>query len=227
MRSLSFVNSSAHFLPLAADSATAEGAVAEAAAPSGGERANAAMERYARGDDAAFAAVYDAVAPRIHAYLMRQTRDRGAADDLLQKTLLQIHRKRGTYATGFAVLPWAYAIARRLCIDEFRRRKSDLLWSARELADDHRLAGGAPDDDLACCQLAEQIQVELSRMPETQRMAFELLRIEGLSHDEAAQVLGTTVSAVKLRAFRAYAAIRAVLGGHAQRPSASKQRRAV
>jgi hypothetical protein len=41
------------------------------------------MDRYARGDDAAFADVYDAVAPRIHTYLLRQTRDRGAADDLL------------------------------------------------------------------------------------------------------------------------------------------------
>jgi RNA polymerase sigma-70 factor (ECF subfamily) len=124
-------------------------------------------------------------------------------------------------------LPWAYAIARRLCIDEFRRRKSDLLWSAKELADDCRLAGGAPDDDLALRQLAEQIQVELERMPETQRVAFELLRIEGLSHDEAAQVLGTTVSAVKLRAFRAYGAIRAALGGKSERPSTGTQRRAV
>ena len=44
-------------------------------------------------------------------------------------------------------------------------------------------------------------------------VAFELLRIEGLSHEEAAEVLGTTVSAVKLRAFRAYAALRAALGG--------------
>ncbi len=225
MRPLVFANSSGHFLPL-----TAEPAVAEGGAPvenASGERANAAMERYARGDDAAFAAVYDAVAPRIHAYLMRQTRDRVAADDLLQKTLLQIHRKRGTYATGFAVLPWAYAIARRLYIDELRRRKNDLLWSARELADDYRLTGGAPDDDLAARQLVEQIEAELSRLPETQRAAFELLRIEGLTHDEAAQVLGTTVSAVKLRAFRAYSAIRAVLGGKSERSSASKARRAV
>jgi len=182
------------------------------------------MDRYARGDDAAFAAVYDAVAPRIHAYLLRQTRDRVAADDLLQKTLLQIHRKRGTYAAGFAVLPWAYAIARRLCIDEFRRRKTDLLWSARELLDDHRLTGGLPDDDVASRQLLEQVEAELLRMPETQRVAFELLRIEGLSHDEAAQVLGTTVSAVKLRAFRAYNAIRAVVSGASERQRTSTAR---
>ena len=218
MRPLAFANSSAYFAPLA------PAAAVQAESP--GELTNAAMERYARGDDAAFATIYDALAPRIHAYLLRQTRDRVAADDLLQKTLLQIHRKRGTYATGFAVLPWAYAIARRLCIDEFRRRKTDLLWSARELVDDNRLTGGTPDDDFASRELVAQVEAELSRMPETQRVAFELLRIDGLTHDEAAQVLGTTVSAVKLRAFRAYNAIRAVLSGAPARPNGAKARRA-
>ena len=57
----------------------------------------------------------------------------------------------------------------------------------------------------------------LARIPETQRAAFELLRVEGLSHEQAARVLGTTVNAVKLRAFRAYSAIRAVLAARDSR----------
>jgi RNA polymerase sigma-70 factor (ECF subfamily) len=61
-------------------------------------------------------------------------------------------------------------------------------------------------------QLATRIQRELARLPETQRVAFELVKQEGLSLAEAAQVLGTTVAAVKLRAHRAYEALRAVLG---------------
>ena len=60
--------------------------------------------------------------------------------------------------------------------------------------------------------LARATPAELARIPSSQRVAFELLRVDGLSHDEAAQVLGTTVNAVKLRAFRAYSALRAVLG---------------
>lgn len=217
MRPLAFANPSALLAP------ELEPVVARADASA--ERANAAMERYAGGDDAAFADVYDAVAPRIHGFLMRQTRDRVAADDLLQKTLLQIHRKRGTYAAGLSVLPWAYAIARRLCIDEFRRRKTDMLWSARELADDHGLVGTAPDDEVGYRRLVQLLETELQSLPETQRAAFELLRIEGLTHDQAAQVLGTTVNAVKLRAFRAYSAIRAALGARPARTSAAKTRR--
>jgi len=183
------------------------------------------MERYAQGDESAFASVYDSVAPRVHAYLIRQTHDRAIADDLLQQTLLQMHRKRGTYATGLPVLPWAFAIARRLYIDECRRRKTDALWSARAVGEDDRQAWALPDDELASLEAARLVEAELARMPGNQRVAFELLKVDGLSHQEAAQVLGTTVSAVKLRAFRAYSAIRSVLG-HPLEPTVKARREA-
>jgi RNA polymerase sigma-70 factor (ECF subfamily) len=176
------------------------------------EVANRAMERYADGDDAAFAIVYDSIAPRVHAYLRRQTRDASLADDLLQKTLLCMHRQRGSYLTGAAVLPWAFAIARRLYIDELRRKRTDALHGARAVAEEDGIGPDAADEALSLRQIAELVQTELSRMPENQRVAFELIRIDGLSHDEAAQLLGTTVSAIKLRAFRAYTALREVLG---------------
>lgn len=173
-------------------------------------RADAAMDRYARGDDAAFAEVYDAIAPRVRAFLLRRTRDAATADDLLQQTLLQIHRHRGSYLSGAPVLPWAFAIARRLSIDEFRHRRVDALFCADDVRDGDSTTI-SPDDEFAGREVAMLVQAELSRIPETQRAAFELLRVEGLSHEQAARVLGTTVNAVKLRAFRAYAAIRAVL----------------
>src|SRR5688500_12913937 len=101
------------------------------AAPSGGERdpeldaADAAMERYARGEDEAFSELYDALAPRIRRYLLRASGDPGRADDLLQQTMLQIHRARGRFIAGAEVLPWAFAIARRLLIDSLRRRRHE------------------------------------------------------------------------------------------------------
>jgi len=52
----------------------------------------------------------------------------------------------------------------------------------------------------------------LAKLPQSQRQAFELIKNEGLSVAEAAQVLGTTVAAVKLRAHRAYEALRGALG---------------
>jgi RNA polymerase sigma-70 factor (ECF subfamily) len=162
--------------------------------------------------------VYDAIAPRVHAYLRRQTHDASAADDLLQQTLLRIHRQRGSYLTGAAVLPWAFAIARRLYIDELRRNKTDALHAARAVAEDDGLAASSADDALSLRQLTELVENELSRIPASQRIAFELVRVDGLSHDQAAQALGTTVNAIKLRTFRAYEALRTVLGcGRAER----------
>lgn len=192
---------------------------------SGNEQANLAMERYAQGDESAFASVYDSVAPRVHAYLLRQTRDPAIADDLLQQTLLQIHRKRGTYVAGLPVLPWAFAIARRLYIDECRRRKTDALWSARDLGEDDRRTSALPEEELVTREAARTLEAELARMPGNQRVAFELLKVDGLSQQEAAEVLGTTVSAVKLRAFRAYSALRSALGCPLEASGSLKQRR--
>jgi RNA polymerase sigma-70 factor (ECF subfamily) len=174
------------------------------------------MERYAAGDEAAFGELYDALAPRLLGYLVRQTRSRERAEDIVQQTFLQIHRARGRFIPGAEVIPWAFAIARRLMIDGMRRGKREVLASGDEERKDDLQEAASPDaaaDDLAIAQeLAREIQAVLAKLPEGQRVAFELVKQEGLSMAEAAEVLGTTVSAVKLRAHRAYEALRAALG---------------
>src|SRR5512133_3762848 len=87
----------------------------------GASRADRAMERYACGDDAAFVEIYDEMAPRLHRFALRWTRSRSTAEDTVQQTLLQIHAARQRFIVGSAVVPWAYAIARRLLIDVRRR----------------------------------------------------------------------------------------------------------
>lgn len=169
--------------------------------------ADLAMERYATGDDAAFAVVYDAVAPRLFAYLLRHARPRARAEDLLQQTFLHLHRSRGTFVTGSAVLPWALSIARRLLIDENRRAARSALSGAQELG---LRAGSEPDalEWLSASDLEESVKQELAGLPPLQRAAFELVRLDGLTHAQAAEALGVSVSSVKLRAHRAYVALR-------------------
>jgi RNA polymerase sigma-70 factor (ECF subfamily) len=169
------------------------------------------MDRYARGDDSAFASVYDALAPRLYGYLLRQTRARARAEDLLQQTMLHMHRARARFIPGAEVMPWAFAIARRLLVDGARRGRRELL------ADDGEPDAGVSEapsahDLVQAQELAIRLERALAKLPQSQRTAFELIRQEGLSVAEAAQVLGTTVPAVKLRAHRAYVALRASLG---------------
>jgi RNA polymerase sigma-70 factor, ECF subfamily len=179
--------------------------------------ADAAMERYARGDAAAFADVYDAVAPRLPVFLRKATRDASAAEDLMQQTLLNMHRARGSFIPGAPVMPWACAIARRLVTDSARRRRVEQRVFSETPADDDRMTydpvapTAAADDLLHAHRLAGRLQQRIEALPELQRSVYRLLRQEGLSLKRAAEALGTTVSAVKLRAHRASVALRAAL----------------
>jgi RNA polymerase sigma-70 factor (ECF subfamily) len=170
-----------------------------------------AMERYGAGDDAAFAAVYDKIAPRLYGYLLRQTRERARAEDLVQQTMLHIHRARTRFIPGAEVTPWAFAIARRLLLDGLRRAKREVAPSEDD-PDTALAPGDAADEMVQARELASRINAVLAKLPESQRVAFELLKQEGLTVAEAAEVLGTTAAAVKLRAHRAYEALRLALG---------------
>lgn len=168
------------------------------------------MTRYASGDEAAFMVVYDELSPRLYAFLLRQTRDVARTEDILQQTFLQIHRARDSFIAGAEVLPWAFAIARRLLSDSYRRGMREVLRDG-DVSHDPAALDPRADDLVFLQELACRVQHTLARLPETQRVAFELVRQEGLSHAEAARALGTTVVAVRLRAHRAYEALRAAL----------------
>lgn len=176
------------------------------------------MRRYCDGDEAAFAELYSALAPRIFGYLRSLIRDDAAAEDLLQQTFLKLHGARGTYVVGADPVPWLYAIAHRTCLDELRRLRRAKV---RPLGPDEELeeiaagfsgtAVGAeayePYDD---GQRAAVLRA-LTRLPEEQKRAVVLTKLEGRSMREAAVILGTTEGAVKLRAHRAYVRLRVIL----------------
>ena len=173
------------------------------------------MDRYADGDDAAFGEVYEVLGPRLYGFFVRQTGDASRAEDLVQQTMLQMHAARSSFARGSDVVPWAFAIGRRLLIDSRRRTKKEVLFETAEEnagALDHRIERFAIPDALAISKQEEgRARDELERMPESHRTAYMLVRQEGLSVAEAAEVVGTPQTAIKLRAHRAYEALRAVL----------------
>lgn len=173
--------------------------------------ADAAMERYAEGDAAAFEVLYDALAQRLYAFLLRQVRDAARAEDLVQQVLLQIHDARGTYIAGARVVPWAFAIARNLVIDGHRRQRHRERFEEHCAVDDAPSRDPLPDEVMQARQAAHELERALAALPESHRLAFELLKYDGLSLVEAAEVLGVTVGALKVRAHRVYKALRAAV----------------
>jgi RNA polymerase sigma-70 factor (ECF subfamily) len=178
---------------------------------------NQAMDRYAVGEDDAFQELYELLSPRLYRYLLRQTRDRGRAEDLMQQTLLQIHTSRGRFLRGADVTPWAFAIARRLLIDSIRRRKRESETNDRLLSLDPLHEPGS-DELLQSKRLAETLAHVLAQLPDSQRTTFEMIRQDGMSLREAAAVMGTTVNAIKLRAHRAYVALRSSIADELEAP---------
>src|SRR5438105_2454578 len=85
------------------------------------------MQRYQDGDAHAFRELYAIVAPRLLGYLVKLTRNRALADDLLQHTFLKVHRARAAYVRDADPVPWMYAIAHRTFIDETRRDKRAIV----------------------------------------------------------------------------------------------------
>jgi RNA polymerase sigma-70 factor (ECF subfamily) len=166
-----------------------------------------AMDRYAMGDAAAFGEVYDGLSPRLLGFLRRRARNDALAEELLQQTFLQIHASREHYRTGLDVVPWAFAIARRLLIDVMRKSGREVLGGAESVSepaspDPH------PDEEFAMREAAGALKSKIASLPANQREAFELVKLEGLSLAQAAQALGATVMAVKLRLHRAYETLR-------------------
>ncbi len=158
------------------------------------------MERYVDGDARAFDELYQLVSPKLFGYLLRLTRHRERAEDLLQITFAKIHRARASYLRGAPLLPWILAIARRSFYDERRAAKS----RSEDLSRDGTLPEPEVEHTGVPTDVAAALERALDVMPEAYREAIQLTKITGLSVAEAAEVLGTTPTAVKLRVHRGY-----------------------
>jgi RNA polymerase sigma-70 factor (ECF subfamily) len=181
--------------------------------------ADEAMSRYANGDDAAFDIVYEAVAPRLEARLRQRVRERERREDIIQDTFVQMHRGRGTFIIGAAVMPWAYAIAERLFIASMRRTPRERYVDMDDPTAVPRAAlasaFGNGEEALVARETEERLAGAYRCLTDDQRAAYDLVKREGMSHAEAACILGTTILAIKLRVHRVYLALRAaVKGGH-------------
>jgi RNA polymerase sigma-70 factor (ECF subfamily) len=163
------------------------------------------MVRYQSGDAAAARSLVDLMSIQLYGFFASQMGDRADADDMSQETWLRIHRVRHTYRPGEPLLPWVYAIARRVRIDGYRKRRRI---SSREVAaSDLPAIPSARNQASALPAFAELI----APLPESQREALTLLKVNGLTIEEVARATASTAGAVKQRVHRAYDRLRALL----------------
>lgn len=162
------------------------------------------MARAQAGDRDAYRALLDDIGPQVLAFVRRRRRDPAAAADLYQEILLAVHRARQTFDPTRPFDPWLFGIARHVAADQTRRLARRGRWEVvvDDVPDTAVTAEGLPP-----AAIAEALRA----LPPTQREAVELLRLEGLTLEDAAARTGATPGALKVRLHRAYRLLRRLL----------------
>lgn len=165
----------------------------------------ALMERFRAGDRAAFDRLFRRYAAPLTSFLTRLTGSAAAAEDAVQLTFLSVVRSRDQFTRGSKVKPWLYAIASNAARDRHRRVRREEVSSS---ADAVQQGFDAVQGDAG---LRKRLLEALQELPEPQREAVILHRLEGWSFGEIADAVGANETAVKVRAFRGTQRLRELL----------------
>src|SRR5215469_16470490 len=159
------------------------------------------MARYQAGDFGAARALIARVSPQLHRFFQLQSANRADANDLLQEAWLRIHRVRHTYQPGRPLLPWIYAIARRVRVDHYRR-------AVRTTVREQPLGDLAEVVVVAEAPHTEDLVEFLAPLSDGQRGVLEMLKVAGMSREEVAQATSCSLGSVKQKVHRAYEKLR-------------------
>jgi RNA polymerase sigma-70 factor (ECF subfamily) len=163
------------------------------------------MTRYQLADGAAATALVDLLSPQLYRFFASQLGSRANAEDMLQEVWLRIHRARHTYRPGAPVLPWVYAIAHHVRVDNYRKRKRISL---HEFATGELPEPPAENDQTSDLPPFDEL---VAALPDSQREVLVMLKVNGLSIEEIARATASTPGAVKQKAHRAYERLRNLL----------------
>jgi RNA polymerase sigma-70 factor (ECF subfamily) len=172
----------------------------------------ALVERCRQGDLAAFETVYRTHAGRLYSVACRMLGNPADAEDMLQDIFLAAHRKLDSFRGESALGTWLYRLATNLCLDHLRSRAAKAGLMTDPLDDEPGLAD-AGSRRLADRTVARMdLERAVAQLPAGCRTAFVLHDIEGLEHQEVAEVLGIAEGTSKSQVHKARLRLRAILG---------------
>lgn len=165
----------------------------------------------AQEDRRAFSELVKRYERELYSYLQRYLGDATLAEDVFQATFLQVHLKCQQFESDRKVRPWLYTIATHQAIDCQRRNKRHKLVSLdRRHGDDGESEPGAlldlleardpsPTDNLETTERRDWARDAVAKLPETLRIAVNMIYHQGLKYREAAEILNVPVGTVKSR----------------------------
>lgn len=163
------------------------------------------MAAAAKGDEKAFRRLAERQLPGLLRLARSLTANSVDAEDIVQETLLRLWTAAPTWQPRAQVRTWLYRVALNLTIDRQRRLRPLADISEAENRDDG--AAAAPDR-IATDETTRAVQAAIAVLPERQRAALILTHYEGLSSDQAAAVLGTSLGGLESLLVRARRTLR-------------------
>lgn len=170
------------------------------ARPEGGEEnLDGLLTRVARGDQAAFEAVYDSLAGPVYGLINRVVRDAAQSEEVSQEVLLEVWRTAARFdpAKGSAVT-WVMTIAHRRAVDRVRSATAAAAREVRSADIPARLSDEVADSVTASLD-AERVRHCLDGLTEPQRESITLAYYGGYSYRQVAQLVGVALSTIKTR----------------------------
>jgi RNA polymerase sigma-70 factor, ECF subfamily len=169
-----------------------------------------------RGDEAAFAALYDAHAARVHAICLGLSGDRNAAAELTQDVFVRVWEKLAAYRGDASFATWIHRVTVNTVLESKRtvRRRSLRVMIAADLAGlDDGTHTALPDPPAVTRDPALQMDLEnaIPRLPAGARAVFVLHDVEGYQHAEIGERLGIAEGTSKAHLFRARRLLREML----------------
>jgi RNA polymerase sigma-70 factor (ECF subfamily) len=165
----------------------------------------ALMASYVAGDGQALAQLFERYGTLLLRVMMRGGYSEADAADMVQQTFLQLHRARADFRPDAKLKPWLFTIAlnvkRQLIRTRKRRPEAALELDGR---DDPKVEAYDP----VMVERRRLVRQALAQLPDAQREVIELHWLAGMAFSEVSQIVGASLSAVKVRAHRGYARLK-------------------
>jgi RNA polymerase sigma-70 factor (ECF subfamily) len=163
------------------------------------------------GDKRAYSRLLREITPFVRALLRRHCSQREDIEEMVQDTLLTLHRVRQTYDPARPFSPWLGAIATRRGIDGLRRRSRRARHEVSGQIEDYEtFEDPQANIDIEGAGAPAAVEALLQRLPLRQRQALEAVKLREMSLAEASAVSGQSVGALKVNTHRALKALRAL-----------------
>jgi RNA polymerase sigma-70 factor (ECF subfamily) len=164
----------------------------------------ALVERLRRGDPNAFDDVHEAFNTRLFTFLVRLSRRRDVAEDLLEETWLRLVKHAQRLGADTRLGAWLFTVARNLHVSYVRSRMLEDSAAASLIALwPFSLERSSPFEAAAASELERRIERALATMPAASREVLLLVAVAGLDHSDAADICGITPEALRQRLHRA------------------------